>query len=84
MIPQLYRLLLRQKYPKSAAREFLETVKECPESENVISTLKLYFESQKQVRDLQAAHFPTMTLSGQELVKRVANHVGLQPPKQAE
>lgn len=84
MLPQLYRLLLRQKYPKSAAREFIAAAKDAPDAENVVSTLKLYFESQKLVKDLQAAHFPTMTLSGQELVKRVANHVGLQPPQQAE
>ena len=77
---QFYRSLLKQKYPPTAAREFIESCEGMDTS--TLNSLASYFNASGKVKDIQATHFPTMTLAGAELVKKAANRVGLEPPKE--
>jgi hypothetical protein len=79
---QLYRLLLKQRYPPLAAREFMKVCERVEAS--TLGNLCSYFEATSKVKDIQATHFPTMTLAGEDLIKRAANRVGLEPPQSAQ
>ncbi len=76
---QLYRSLLKQKYPIGAAREFLATCEGVEKSK--LALLVSYFQASAKMKAIQETYYPTMTLAGEELVKKAANRVGLEPPK---